>query len=349
MKNSKHKLIATALFLSIAIGTSAQIFSPDRLKKRAQERAEQKAEEKVNSKVDSGVDKLIDGLFGAVDKSVKKATTTEKASEDKSQEVKTSQSSSEPSQEDAMNMLSGLLGGMGKSAEPQANYEFRSSYTMKLDMNEKSGKPMSMTNKYWFNEDGKYMGSKIIDASDPQMKKQMSSMTAMIFDFEKSSMFTFMEMNGQKQMIGISFKDGSIGDYASEKYEQSNYTKTNQSKTIAGYSTTGYEMEQNGEKYMVWISNNSIPFITDYYKAFNKMSKSNPNQKGQFAYNQDPMLVKMIENGQMMLGMDSNNKDGEFHMEMVSINKNDPFSFSTSGFSSMMDMNKIIQDAQKQN
>mgnify|MGYP000430445388 CR=1 FL=1 len=108
-------------------------------------------------------------------------------------------------------------------------------------------------------------------------------------------------------------------------------------------------MEQDGENYMVWISDKSIPFIEDYYKAFNKMSKSIPNQKGQFAYNQNPMLTKMIENGQMMLGMDSKNKDGEFQMEMVSIDKNDPFSFSTSGYSNMMDMSKMMEEAEKKN
>lgn len=315
----------------------------DRLKKRAEERVAQRAEDKVNQKVDSGVDKVIDGLFGAVEKSVKpsenkKTTTTESNNSEK-----------EIGEEDAMNMLSNILGGMNKVSPPAASYDFNSSYDMKMKMSDKKGKVTGLTYRYMFSNSSAYMGGKLIDAEDPQMKSQMGSMEAMIFDFEKNSMYTFMNLNGQKQMMGIGFKEGITGDLAKDSYEKTTYTKTSQRKTIAGYTTTGYEMIQDGEKYLIWISDKPIAFIGKYYEAFNKMSKANSSNGVNMAYDIDEQLKGLMENGQMMLGMNSETADGKMEMEVVKISPNDASTFSTTGYSNMMDMSKIMEQSSKGN
>ncbi|SOE20642.1 hypothetical protein SAMN06298216_1126 [Spirosomataceae bacterium TFI 002] len=331
------------------VGPSAFTQTPilDRLKKRAEQRAAQKAEDKVNQKVDQGIDKVIDGLFGAVEKSAKSTET--KPTEDKNEKSATSTTTSkEPSEEDAMNMLSNILGGMNKATPPAASYSFNSSYDMKIKMTDKKGKANGFTYRYMFSNSSAYMGGKIIDADDPQMKSQMSSMEAIVFDFEKNSMYTFMNLNGQKQMMSIGFKDGLTGDIAKESYEKTTYTKTSQKKTIAGYATTGYEMLQDGEKYMIWISDKPISFISKYYEAFNKMSKANPSNGGvSMAYEIDSQLKTLMENGQMMLGMDSETGDGKMEMEVVKISPNDASTFATSGYSNMMDMSKMMQQSTK--
>jgi hypothetical protein len=338
MKNHTKYLFTVICICLVGQAAFSQSAVLDRLKKRAEERAAQKAEDKVGQKVDQGVDKIIDGLFGAAEKGAKPSET--KSSESNS-------NNKEPSEEDAVNMLSNILGGMNKVAPPAGSYSFNSSYDMKMKMTDKKGKTTGLTYRYMFSNSSAYMGGKIIDAEDPQMKSQMSSMEGMIFDFEKNGMYSFMNMNGQKQMIGIGFKEGLTGDLAKESYEKTTYTKTSQKKTIAGYATTGYEMVQDGEKYLIWISDKPITFISKYYEAFNKMSKANTSNGVSMAYEIDSQLKELMENGQMMLGMNTETDDGKMEMEVIKITPNDPSTFSTSGYSNMMDMGKIMEQSKK--
>lgn len=344
MKNLMIKSLSIVIVLLLSHEISAQRITLDKLKNRVQNRAADKAESKVNEKVDSGVDKVLDGIFGAVEKSVKSTPKTDDSTSNTNQNT----ASENTSNQDASKLLSQIMGGIGQSVAPDANYSFQSSYDMKMKMSDKKGKVNEMTMRYMFSNSNAYMGSKIIDASDPQMKKQMSSMEAMIFDFEKNSMYTFMNMNGQKQMMGISLKEGASGDMLKNSYEKTTYTKTTQKRTIAGYSTTAYEMIQDGEKYLVWISDRPVSFMKGYYEAFNRMSKSNPSQGASFAYDVNPELKAMMENGQMMLGMDMSGKDGDMAMEMLKINASDSNSFSTTGYSNMMDLGKIMEQAASQ-
>lgn len=331
--------IVFSLFL---ISAQAQILSPDRIKNRIKERAEQKVENKVNEKVDSGVDKVLDGIFGGIEKGVKNATS----SPEKSENTKAPSSTSE---EDASQMLSGLLGSLGGSASPASNYSFSASFDMKIQNQEGTEQALDMTMRYYFNKDGKYMANKILDSADPNMKAQLSAMEAVVIDFEQNSVFNFMNMNGQKQMMGISFKPGTSGELAKDSYEKASYTKTNKTKTIAGYSCTGWEMTSKGETSLVWISNASIPFMNGYYKSFNQMNSAVPNQPtNAMAYLQNDELVKMMQNGQMMLGMEMKDNKSTMIMEVLKISPNDSFSFDTAGYSNMMDINAIMKQAQQQ-
>lgn len=344
MKKISKFFLAFICFSTVAQVSYSQTQVLDRLKKRAEERAAQRAEEKVNQKIDNSVDKVIDGLFGAVEKSVKPSETKKVENS-----TETNSSSKDMSEEEAMNMVSGILGGMNKATPPADAYTFNSSYDMKIKSGDKKGKTIGMTYRYMFSNSSAYMGGKIIDADDPDMKSSMSTMEAFIFDFEKNSMYSFMNLNGTKQVMSIAFKDGVTGDFAKDNYEKVSYKKTNQAKTIAGYATTGYEMIQDGEKYLIWISDKPISFISKYYEAFNKMSKANTSKGINMAYDIDDQLKGLMENGQMMLGMNTETSDGKMEMEVVKISPNDASTFSTAGYSNMMDIGKMMQQSSKGN
>lgn len=336
------KYIPVALLLILAPDVTGQIFSPTRIKNRAKERAENKAESKVNEQVDKGVDKVFDSLFGAVEKSLK---STDKKPKEETKD--TTKANPDTSEEAGMNMLTNLLGGIGMSAEPASSYSFDASYTMKMSTSEK-GKKNDFTYKYLFSEGGNYMGAQMQGASDPEMAKQLETMEAMVFDFDKNSFFTFMNMNGQKSMLGMSIPTETSGQIIEDQYALSTYTATGTTKSILGYSCEGFSVEQGDEKYLVWISKDRVSFINKYYELFNKMSSA-PNSQA-MAYDVNPEIANMIEEGRMMMGMEMTDKKGnQTLMELVEIKPNDSFSFSTEGYSNMMDFGNIMEQTEKEN
>lgn len=338
MKNAIKFFFLTAIVL-FAPDANSQIFSPSRIKNRAKQRAESKAEQKVNEQVDKGVDKVFDSLFGAVEKSVK-------GSETKSKDSTQAKKSNEPGEDEAMNMLQGLLGGMGQSVEPASVYSFDASFTMKMTLEEK-GKNNDFSYKYLFSKGSNYMGAKMQAASDPQMSKQLESMEAMVFDFDKNSFYTFMNMNGQKTMMGIAIPTNTTGELVENQYGKSTYTATGKTKTILGYTCEGYKVVQENEEYLVWISKNRVQFMDKYYELFNKMSSA-PNSQA-MAYDVNPEIANMVKEGRMMMGMEMTDTKGtKSSMEVIEIKPNDSFSFSTEGYSNMMDVSKIMEQAQQE-
>ncbi|KPM47548.1 DUF4412 domain-containing protein [Jiulongibacter sediminis] len=336
-------LLFSLLFL-VGLSGYSQILSPDRIRNRIKERAKERTAQEVDNRVDRGVDKVLDGLFGTVDKGAKAATDAvkESASSDSNKE----ESNQEMSQEDAMGMLGGLLGGIGGGAEPQGSYDFDASYVMKMTSTSKDG-PQNFEVKYRFTDGGEYFGSEILNMSTqaPQsMKGQF-----MIYDMANSTMFTFMEMNGQKQMmsIGMSNLEGHAEAKIDENIAETTYTKTGQTKSIAGYTCDGYMMKQDGKEYLVWISRGRVPVVSSYYTSMNKAMNSNKNGL-QFDYSSNPEILKMMKEGRALLGMTMEEDGMKTEMEVVDIKSSDSFTFNTAGYGNMMDFNKIMQDAQKQ-
>ncbi|MCR9063725.1 MAG: DUF4412 domain-containing protein [Cytophagales bacterium] len=350
MKTFKSGIILSIGFTFFATAGFSQIFSPDRIKDRIKERAAQKTQNEVDNRVDRGVDKVLDGLFGTVDKGAKTATEAVKDAASSDGTSKESKATEAKTEEDVMKLFGGLMGGMGQAEAPDASYKFASSYVMKITSSEKSKDQTDFTIKYHFAKDGEYFGSKIMQSSDPKMNSAVNSQF-MVYDLSKNAMYTFMEMNGQKNMMSIAMKN--VEDMASEKVdekiENTSYTKTGQTKTIAGYPCDGYLMKQDGEEYLVWISKSNVPVVASYYKNLNKaMSGNNPGSI-KFNYGANPEMMKMVEQGRAFMGMTHTEKNGEkMEMEVVEINASDNYSFNTAGYSNMMDFNKIMQDAQKQ-
>ena len=268
------KIFKLSLVLALAFSSVfsyAQILNPRRLGKkvadRAAQRAEQRAEGKLNESIDRGVDKAFDSIFNTS----KKTTETASQTENPVNTPAANSTSAEMSQEQAMGMLSGLLGGMNSSPPPSESYSFESSYVMNISSKGSDG-DFSMQNKYYFTSSGQYMGSKMIGGSNPEMSKQAQGLEAIIIDFEKECMYTFMEAQGRKSMIGMSMK--AAGDMAAKMAQEENsgtsITKTGETKTISGYTCDGYLLTQGKDKNLIWISRSRVPVVSSYYESFQK-------------------------------------------------------------------------------
>jgi hypothetical protein len=199
MKKSSALLIVLSLIFA-NVDVSAQLPSMrnirnrviDRAADRAVDRAVDKTTQKMDEGVDKSVDKVFDSLFGNTSKPASTETPTNSSDPNASQ-----------SQADAMKMLNGMLGGMGKAAAPNGSYSFSSSYIMDVKTISKK-ENLDMKMKYYFTDNGNYVGTKMLGGTDPKTNEGMQTFEAMIMDFDKSSMYTFMNTNGKKSMLGIS-------------------------------------------------------------------------------------------------------------------------------------------------
>ncbi len=309
------KIKILLIILSIGFGSSAQIWNPKNVAKR-------KAEDRVNQKVDSTIDKALDGLF-APKKNDKKSGDNTKTS------------SGEPD-------ISGILGGLNMGGTPNSSYSFSSSLTMKMTMsNPKEKSNFTMRSKYMFSEDNTAMGIKFLESDNKDLAKSTAMMDAVIMDFGQQKIFTFMNNDGQKTMMGIGIKDDDLSKYVEKENDKINIEKTTQSKTIAGYKCTGYKINQTNEKseVLMWVSNTRVG---DFAKLASKMSQGGspfgvkaktPNY---MSYNVHPEFVKMANEGRMVLGFTAKGDKGETSdMEYEEVKVNDKMTFNTSGYKSM--------------
>lgn len=333
------KKIAFLLTFMIMAATvaDAQILDPRKVAKR-------KAEQRANQKIDQTIDKALDKVFSGFGKKNKKESTKETKPEKESGSM--NESSGEEDASAAMGKLFGSL-GLGGANPPAESYSFNSSYVMKVkNSGKKADESYTMEMKYMFNDGGEVMGAKMMSTDQPEMKSQLDAMQGIIFDWSKGQMYTFMNMNGQKQYIGVSVKNGTIGDAVEGQYEKTTFTKLGKTKTIAGYTCDAYLSNDGKDEYLIWISQKAIPSVARYYDAFNKMSANQKNQM-RMAYQANPEMMKMVKEGRAMMGMEMEDKDGKIEMEVVKISPNDNYTFDASGYSSMMDMNAIMKQAQE--
>jgi hypothetical protein len=86
--------------------------------------------------------------------------------------------------------------------------------------------------------------------------------------------------------------------------------------------------------------------VARYYDAFNKMSVNQKNQ-AKMAYQANPEMMKMVKEERAMLGMEMTEDGNQIEMEVVKISPNDNYTFSTSGYSSMMDMGALMKQAEE--
>ncbi|MFT5886686.1 MAG: hypothetical protein ACI9IP_003154 [Arcticibacterium sp.] len=338
MKKTFPLLLAT-IFMLTSFAGEAQIISgkniKNRLIKRAGQRAEEKATQKMEDGVDKGVDKVFDSLFGPPAKKTEPKTTANSGNDNSSEEA-------------ALGMMNKMMSSFGVSEAPSSNYNFSSSYVMNIQSKTKD-EDFKMKTKYYFTESGKYMGTKILEGTHPQMNSSTGGMEAMIMDFEKKSMYTFLNTDGKKVMMGISLNSTlGIAEASSSEAMESKLTKTGETKTIAGYATDAFLLTQGEDKSTIWISRSRVPVVSTYYEAFQKMSSSG-NSFLSANTSSNAQMAAFAKEGRAMLGMSSKTKDGdEMNMEVENIQASDPFSFSTSGYENMMDMNKIMPDAMKE-
>jgi hypothetical protein len=333
-----RKIASVLIFLIIvSAAADAQIFDPRKTAKR-------KAEQRTNQKIDQTIDKALDKVFSGFGKNKK-----DKNNEQDKKENINIEGASEEENAAAQNALGNMMGLFGgKSTPPQPSYSFNSSYVMQVKSVSKK-ENMTMSMKYMFNDGGKVMGAKLLSTDNADMNKSMGMMEAMIFDWENNQLYNLMNMNGQKQYMGIKLDDNAIGDYAIEKNQTMSFTKTGKTKTILGYACDGYLSKDNKDEYIVWMSRNSIPAIAKYYDAMNKTSSSfGKNGKNQMAYEVNPEMLKLVKAGRAMLGMEMDDKGTRTEMEIIEINPSDNITISTEGYNSMMDMGALMKQAEQE-
>lgn len=249
MKTLNKISLFTLLLCAVSLYAEAQIITPSKIGNRIKQRIEERAAENVYRRVDNGVDKAVDGVFETADKSAKDVVS---GNEDNDQEA-------------ATRAMSGLLGGIGKSLPPEENYVFENSYTMKVtSTGGKESGDMLVT--YYFKNNAPYMGARY-KMTSVKGEQPAGQLDAMIFDFDKESVYTFMNNDGQKVMMGMSYANAkNMEDYANKKMEESVYTKTGQTKTIIGHRCDGYLLTQGKDETLLWVSQDRVPVLADQYK-----------------------------------------------------------------------------------
>lgn len=321
----------SALLILITFNVSAQLITPSKIGNRIKQRIEERAADNVYRRVDNGVDKAVDGVFETADKGAKDVVNGNDKTETDGQEA-------------ATRAMSGLLGGLGKSVPPESSYEFDNSYTMKVTTSGgKENGVMMIT--YYFKNEAPYMGAKF-KMTGTEGEQMAGQMDAMIFDFEKESVYNFMNTNGQKVVMGMSYANAkNMEDYANDKMAESVYTKTGQTKSILGYKCDGYLMTQGKDETLLWISQGRVPVISEQYKSFMKANTGQAKGMPKFNYQANEQIMKMVSNGQAILGTESKDGKETTSMEIAEIKANDSFKFSTEGYSDMFDFSKRTQGA----
>ena len=233
----------------------------------------------------------------------------------------------------------GLAGKLGLSgAKPDASYSFDGNMTQRMTMTNKKGKQTWIDNQFYFGKNEAYVGSKIIDSNDPDMKKSVGMMDFSIVDIGKSRIFNFMNSNGSKMVMGIGFK----GDKLTETIESENskiaITKNGETKTIMGHTCDGYLVKNDKDKseVVMWVSQKSIPELAKLGKNIAKAYSGQGKQTNYMAYNAHPEFAKIAKEGRGVLGYSSKSDKGETtEMEMTKLNSSESFTFKSSDYKSM--------------
>ncbi|WP_341226894.1 hypothetical protein [uncultured Arcticibacterium sp.] len=338
MKNKIKGVLILAILSSTSL-VHAQIFSAERLLKRAKDRVNNRTEQKVNDKVDGGVDKVLDGIFKKVDEPISKKEKPDEPG--KTPETQTA------------DLLGGLFGSLGTAPNPLPTYSFQTSYVMEVKVKDKK-EVTEMVTKYFFDKNGENVGSKVLSmSSGKKLDKEAQAIDFMVMDTKNNGMYSFMNMNGKKSMIGVSLgkeTQEDIQNLVNEGDQQGSFVRTNETLTIAGRNTYAYVMtDENGTVSKTWISDKPVPEVAAYYKTFQKMMQNDKASKAN-TYGGNAEMNKLVMEGRAVLGMDSKDKKGaETQLRITEINANDNFTFNTAGYDNMMDIGKIMSDAQNQN
>lgn len=233
----------------------------------------------------------------------------------------------------------GLAGKLGLSgAKPDASYSFDGNMTQRMTMTNKKGKQTWIDNQFYFGRNEAYVGSKIIDSNDPDMKKSVGMMDFTVVDIGKNRIFNFMNSNGSKMVMGIGFKGDKLTETIETENSKITITKTGETKTIMGYACDGYSVKNEKDKsdVIMWVSQKSIPEMAKLGKNIAKAYGGQGKQTNYMAYNAHPEFAKIAKEGRGVLGYSSKSEKGETtEMEMTKINSSESFTFKSSDYKSM--------------
>jgi hypothetical protein len=297
----KKILSLATFFVSINICT-AQFPGAGRIRDKIINKTIDKATDRA---ADEAADKIVNSIFGQPTKK-----------------------GSDSSMNAALNRLSSAVNNLAAATPPNEKYVFSSSYTMKISSKNGSQNSTVSENKYYFDKDGKFIGSSITD----QNAKSSTGVSVLVFDLEKSAMYTFSENKGTKSYMGLAFNNQVVQGVTDASLSMQKIVKTSNTKTIAGYTCDGYVLESDYYKTTLWMSRGKVPVLSNYYKEFQKMSTAGQG-KAYVNFEKHPEYVKLINAGSVTLGSDTVDKQGqETISEVIKISENDRFEFLTAGY-----------------
>lgn len=235
----------------------------------------------------------------------------------------------------------GILGKLGMSgAKPEASYSFDGSMNYKMTMITKKGKETWIDTQFYFGKNDAYVGSKIVDTNDPDMKKSLGMIDFSIVDIGKTRIFNFMNSNGSKMVMGVSFKSDKLTEAIEKENEKISVSKTGQTKTILGNTCDGFLVKNEKDKsdIVMWVSQKSVPAIANLGKKMAQAysGASGGKQTNYMAYNAHPEFAKIAKEGRGVLGYSVKTDKGETtEMEVTKINASEKFTFKSSDYKSM--------------
>jgi|GEM_PF-813497 len=326
MKN----FVILTLLIVVNLSSFAQIVRPKEVFRR-------KTEQRVNDKVDQGADKVLDAIF-----SPKKRTKTDKPKNEEATED-TDVSETTTSTDQAPD-ISTIVGNLNMGGKPSGQYNFVSSITVQMKMTDpkKKKQNFSMKYKYAFADNLKALSVKFLESDNPDMQKASGMMDAMVMDFEQEKMFTFMNNDGKKTVMGMGFKSDPTADRVQENSDKITVKKLPETKTIAGYKCDAYLVEDSKEKskIIMWVSQKSVGEMAAFATKLSRNSPSfgskNASSNNYMAYNTQPEFLKMAREGRMCMGFTSEGEKGEVsEMEVIEISPSDKSAFNTTAYKSM--------------
>lgn len=128
-----------------------------------------------------------------------------------------------------------------KIAKPDSRYKFDYHYQMEMTSEENA-----MQMDYYFKPNSNYAGMAM---------NQQGMKIFMVFDYNKSAAYSFMEGEGQKMYTPAALDLETANDWANNTYTKSDYTVTElPNKSFLGYSCQGRQIENDEWKFTMYYT-----------------------------------------------------------------------------------------------
>lgn len=301
----KYFYIIIAILFSI--GLNAQVV--DKTEEKAKKKANQRVDRKIDQQLDKGLD-AIEGLFGKKKKKKKKQD----------------EPSEKPNNSPSSNQMGSIMGMMG-SEEIDRTYEFNHNFKLRMQTYKKDKLDTEMTMKMYINEETSSMGVKLEGEEAEQLD-------FMVYDMASQEMLTMMTNDGQK--MGVKIETDPVQNMETEENSALDvrFEKTGESKSIAGFDCEEYQViyEEGSDDYdnyeqYFWVTDQTE---MDWIQAMSKMSSQSSSLPAHYTVPYDYPEGSVIE----MVQYSSDKKEKSI-VTVLEMNMDDPFSFSTTGYTFM--------------
>lgn len=317
-----NKVYSTIAMLICTVSLFGQIITSEEVKERAEQKSEQRVDQKVDEGIDKGLDAIEGLLFGKRKKKDKGAQET-----DQNQQIGSAPSGSTSS--------SAPMGGLMSQnpANVRELYSFDAYTVVKMEITNKRGKIDELIFRYYFPEDGAYIGTELQSATGTKDVPQ--SIT--IMDLTNQQMVMLMD-NPDQPMGMIMRLDAAAIETMDEILEDETeqdmqLIKTGRTKKILGYNCDEYTMNsEDGVKGTYWVTDETDLNIGGALAAMGMQNKQNGKQKQNMNLPDDYPLGALME-------LEYTQENGEkMTMTTIEVNTNFKRDYNTNGYT-FMNMN----------